>query len=97
LILQGANIPATEEAEKVLHDRGILNIPDFIANAGGVICASVEYHGGTETRAFEAISQKVIANTRDMLRRCRETGQLPRAAAMDLARERVLEAMSYGR
>jgi hypothetical protein len=30
-----------------------------------------------------------------MLHRCRETGQLPRAAAMDLARERVLEAMSY--
>ena len=95
LILQGANIPATEEAEQVLHDRGILNIPDFIANAGGVICAAVEYHGGTETGAFEAISQKVMANTREMLQRCRDTGQLPRVAAMDLARERVLEAMSY--
>ena len=31
-----------------MHTKGILNVPDFIANAGGVICASVEYHGGTQ-------------------------------------------------
>jgi glutamate dehydrogenase (NAD(P)+)/glutamate dehydrogenase (NADP+) len=95
LILQGANIPATEAAEKILHERNILNIPDFIANAGGVICAAVEYRGGTENNAFEAIAQKVMLNTRETLQRCAETGQLPRAAAMDLSRERVLEAMSY--
>ena len=37
LVAQGANIPATEEAEAMLHARGILVLPDFIANAGGVI------------------------------------------------------------
>ena len=95
LILQGANIPATLEAEKTLHDQKILNIPDFIANAGGVFCAEVEYSGGTEKGAFEAISEKVMLNTNEMLQRCSETGQFPRDAAMDLARQRVLEAMSY--
>ena len=47
LVPQGANIPFTAEAERILHKAGTLVLPDFIANAGGVICASVEYHGGT--------------------------------------------------
>ena len=34
LILQGANIPATEAAERLLHARGVLSVPDFVANAG---------------------------------------------------------------
>jgi len=55
LILQGANIPATAEAERALHERGVLVVPDFIANAGGVICAAVEYRGGTESDAFRRI------------------------------------------
>ena len=38
LVLEGANIPITPEAEAMLHDRGVLCIPDWIANAGGVIC-----------------------------------------------------------
>ena len=58
LILQGANIPATAEAEQILHERGVLNVPDFICNAGGVICAAVEYHGGSERDALEAIARK---------------------------------------
>ena len=42
VVAQGANIPCTAEAEKRLHAQGVLCLPDFIANAGGVICASVE-------------------------------------------------------
>ncbi len=71
LILQGANIPATADAERVLHERGVLNIPDFICNAGGVICASVEYHGGTERDALEDIREKISRNTREVLMRSR--------------------------
>jgi len=48
LMPQGANIPCTLEAERALHARGILVVPDFIANAGGVICAAMEYRGGTQ-------------------------------------------------
>lgn len=93
LILQGANIPATAEAESILFDRGVVNIPDFICNAGGVICASVEYHGGTEQTALESIHEKISRNTRDILVRSREQQTQPRMAAMEMARHRVEQAM----
>jgi glutamate dehydrogenase/leucine dehydrogenase len=95
LILQGANIPATPEAEIRLHQRGILNIPDFIANAGGVICASVEYHGGNEAQAFQDISEKIRRNTQEVFNRSRKEGIEPRKAAVDLGRERVRHAMTF--
>jgi len=95
LILQGANIPATAEAETVLHERGVLIIPDFIANAGGVICAAVEYHDGSESDAFEQIAEKIRRNTEAVLARSRDEKMEPRQAAVELARERVLQAMSY--
>ena len=68
---------------------------DFIANAGGVICASVEYHGGSESDAFEQIAQKIRHNSMAVLTRSREQRIEPRQAAVALARERVLEAMQY--
>lgn len=95
LILQGANIPATAEAEDILHERGVLVVPDFIANAGGVICAAVEYHGGTEAGAFETIAQRIRRNTKDVLTRSRDAGTSPRRAAVDLAAERVRAAVSF--
>jgi glutamate dehydrogenase (NAD(P)+)/glutamate dehydrogenase (NADP+) len=94
LILQGANIPATAEAEALLHERGVLIVPDFIANAGGVICAAVEYHGGTENDAFDQISSKIRRNTKEVLTRSRDDRIVPRQAALQLARERVLAAMA---
>lgn len=94
LILQGANIPATAEAEASLHRRKVLVMPDFIANAGGVICASVEYHGGSEGAVFETIAQKIRANTEAVLTRSRAEGIEPRRAAVDLAKERVKAAMA---
>lgn len=97
LILQGANIPITLEAEATLHRRGVLSVPDFIANAGGVICASVEYHGGNEAQAVRTIHDKVAANTRAVLMRARETQSRPRDAALSLAVERVDQAMSFRR
>ena len=93
LILQGANIPATADAEVILHQRGILNIPDFICNAGGVICAAVEYHEGTERDAFDDIQEKISRNTREVLTKSREDSEDLRTAAINLARQRVLAAM----
>lgn len=95
LVVQGANIPATEEAERWMHTHRILSLPDFIANAGGVICAAVEYHGGTQSQAFAAIEERIRANTRETLDRARAGGLLPREAATRLARARVEEAMRY--
>lgn len=95
LILQGANIPATEEAEAALHARGVLSVPDFIANAGGVICASVEYHGGSQAQAFTVIREKIMGNTEETLARAKADSISPRAAAQALARQRIERAMSF--
>lgn len=97
LILQGANIPITREAELALHARGVLSVPDFIANAGGVICASVEYHGGTQAAAFAVIREKIAVNTREVLERAKREAVTPREAAEAIATDRVLRAMSFRR
>ncbi len=94
LVAQGANIPVTEEAEAVLHARGVVSVPDFISNAGGVICAAVEYHGGTRSMAFQAIEERIRQNTELCLRDAGETGQPPRAAALAFAERRVRKAMA---
>jgi len=97
LIDPGANIGVTHEAEALLRERGVLCLPDFIANAGGVICAAVEYAGGTETQAIAAIEEKIRRNTAEVLDRA-ERGKLrPREAAEQMARERVAAAMRYTR
>ena len=97
LVLQGANIPFTEAAEDALHARGVLVVPDFIANAGGVICAAMEYHGATQTAAWSAIGEKIRANTKVVLDAAKTNGIVPRQAAVELATARVREAMSYRR
>jgi glutamate dehydrogenase/leucine dehydrogenase len=97
LVAQGANIPVTAAAEAALQARNILSIPDFIANAGGVICAAVEYHGGTQRQAFDTIEEKIRQNTQVVLEASRAEAILPRAAANDLARRRVEQAMAYRR
>jgi glutamate dehydrogenase (NAD(P)+) len=97
LVIQGANIPATEPAERWMHAHGILSVPDFIANAGGVICAAIEYHGGTQAQAFAAIEERIRANTRETLERARADGVPPRQAATRMATARVREAMGFRR
>jgi glutamate dehydrogenase (NAD(P)+) len=62
MVPEGANIPCTEEAEAALAAHGVLVLPDFIANAGDVICAAVEYRGGGEADAFAAIGEKIRGN-----------------------------------
>ncbi len=97
LVAQGANIPASPEAEQMLHDRGVLSIPDFVANAGGVICAAVEYRGGTERAALDEIDEKIRLNTRAVLEASAESGEPPRKAADRLADARIRRAMEYRR
>jgi glutamate dehydrogenase (NAD(P)+) len=97
LVIEGANIPVTEEAEARLHARGILSVPDFIANAGGVICAAVEYHGGTQKAAFETLEEKIRANTAEVLSLAARDGVLTRQAAVQMAGARVRRAMATRR
>ena len=97
LVIEGANIPITAEAERQLHERGVLCVPDFIANAGGVICAAMEYHGATEGAALQTIQEKLRRNTRLVLEDACRRGILPRQAAQELAEARVRKAMDLRR
>jgi glutamate dehydrogenase (NAD(P)+) len=97
LVVEGANIPITHDAERLLHERGVLCVPDFIANAGGVICAAMEYKGATESAALQTIQDKVQRNTRLVLSGAREQAVLPREAAVGLAETRVRKAMGFRR
>ncbi|MBR0683724.1 Glu/Leu/Phe/Val dehydrogenase [Roseomonas eburnea] len=97
ILAQGANIPCTAEAEAALHARGVLVLPDFIANAGGVICAAVEYHGGNEEDAIHTITTRIHANTEAVLEEAARAGTPPRAAALRLAERRVRAAMALRR
>jgi len=95
LVIQGANIPFTPAAEKYLHEKGVICVPDFIANAGGVICAAMEYRGASQATVFEAIAEKVRHNTRVVLEEAKTKNILPREAAMNLALQRVKKAMTF--
>jgi glutamate dehydrogenase (NAD(P)+) len=97
LVLQGANIPFTPGAEGALAARGVLVIPDFIANAGGVICAAMEVHGATRAAAFEAIATRLRENTEAVLAVAKRDSVLPREAALRLALGRVRKAMALRR
>jgi glutamate dehydrogenase (NAD(P)+) len=97
MVVEGANIPITEGAEKYLHEKGVLCIPDFIANSGGVICAAMEYQGKIESEALDVIEKKVRSNTHLILEEARIKKITPREAAMNLAVTRVEKAMSFKR
>lgn len=97
LVAQGANIPVTPEAEAMLHARGVLCLPDFVANAGGVLCAAVEYRGGTEAMAFRTIEERLRTNVTALLEEAAGRGVPPREAALRLAEARVRTAMGYRR
>ena len=89
LIVEGSNIPMTHETEEVLHKKGVLVIPDFVANAGGVISSYVEHIGGTVDEMWEMVEQKIVANTKVVLSRVTEE-KCPRCVADVLAEERIV-------
>jgi glutamate dehydrogenase (NAD(P)+) len=97
LVLEGANIPVTSEAEATLHDRGVLCLPDWVVNAGGVICASAEYAGEGRARAFDLIAQTIRDNTAAVIELSQAQSELPRVVAEKLAAASLREAMSFRR
>ena len=99
LVVEGANLPTTEPARQLLHQRGVVVVPDFIANAGGIVAAAHSTDARYSpfvvepTTIFPMISDKLRANTARVLRDSVARGVTPRQAAMDLAQARVLDAM----
>ncbi len=97
VVLEGANIPVTAEAEAQLAARGVLCVPDVVANAGGVICAAAEYCGAGHTEAFAEIEEKIRDTTAELLDRMRPGTLTPRAAAGQMAQERLRQALALRR
>lgn len=97
VVLEGANIPVTAEAEAELGARGVLCVPDVVANAGGVICGAAEYRGAGHIEAFAEIEEKIRDTTRELLERTRHGTLTPRAAAEQMARQRLGQALALRR
>lgn len=101
VIVEAANIPTLPSADEYLIKNGILIIPDFLANAGGVIGSFVEYQGRTEKEAFELIRYKITKNIRQVLvEALMQTGSVqdpeivnPRKVAIELSQQVVYRAM----
>jgi len=62
-------------------------VPDFVANAGGVLLAVVATMGGGEKEAFAVTEQRVVANTERALAEARAREVSPIQAATAMARE----------
>jgi len=52
-LIEAANGPTTLEADAILHDRGIVVIPDIVANAGGVIVSYFEWAQDAQRFSWE--------------------------------------------
>lgn len=91
LIVEGSNIPMSEETERILYKKGVLVIPDIIANAGGVISSYVEYKGGTEKEMFKLVEEKITKNVKHILELSKKEKTDTRDAALKIAKKGVLE------
>jgi glutamate dehydrogenase/leucine dehydrogenase len=89
IIVEAANIPTTPENEEVLHRRGALVVPDYVANAGGVISSYAEYMKYDVKQMFKLVEEMIRRNVKLVLDKAEETGKKPRDAAFEIAKERV--------
>ncbi|MEK7578645.1 MAG: Glu/Leu/Phe/Val dehydrogenase [Patescibacteria group bacterium] len=92
IIVEGANIPMREEIERELFNRGILIVPDFVANAGGVISSYAEYRGYNPKKMFDLVEQKVRNSARLILEQSIKLNKNPRELAVSIAKEKVKAA-----
>ena len=88
IVCPGANSPVTSEAESVLAERGVLSVPDFVANCGGVLGGTMEFAsvGGEQIEAF--IDRHIGARIAFVLDEAARRGVSPREIAAPIALRR---------
>lgn len=98
LVVEAANGPTTPAAESVLRERGILVVPDVLANAGGVTASYFEWVQGRQRSAWEDLElQERLARTmRTAALRVMDAADQAdtdlRTAALSIAIQRVAQA-----
>ncbi|HHT9133527.1 MAG TPA: Glu/Leu/Phe/Val family dehydrogenase [Candidatus Avalokitesvara rifleensis] len=93
IVIEASNIPMKPDMERVLFRRGVLVVPDFVANAGGVISSYAEYRGYNPKQMFRTVETKLRNNVRLVLEVSRQKGLMPRDVALEIAEKRVRKAM----
>jgi len=98
LIVEGANGPTTPEADKIIQERGIFVIPDFLANAGGVTCSYFEQvqcnmnYFWTKDEVLSKLDTKMTEAYLQVSALARERKVYMRDAAYMIAIQRVADA-----
>ena len=99
LIVEGANGPTTPEADRIFNQRGIIVIPDIIANAGGVTVSYFEWvqdrkgYFWKESEVNDRLADVMYTNF-SLIHEISATRRIPlRTAAYMLAIDRVAKAM----
>jgi len=90
IIAGGANNQLEDEKkhDKRLFDKGILYVPDFVLNAGGLINASIELEGYNEKRAYKEV-ENIYNRSYDILKLSKSKQIPPQQLAISLAKERI--------
>jgi glutamate dehydrogenase (NAD(P)+) len=92
LVVEAANIPTTEEAQRQLHERGVVVIPDYVANSGAnswwwwTIAGDL---GPDAAQSFEKVSGAMRDTVRRLLELADAEHILPREAAARIAEENL--------
>lgn len=89
IISPGANNPITPDAERILFERGVLCLPDFVTNCGGVLGGALEFASIRQEQIAAFIDRRVGARIQWLLDTASHTRVLPRAVAESFACERI--------
>ncbi len=96
LIVEGANGPTTFNADQVLDERGVMVVPDILANAGGVTVSYFEWdqdrmgYFWTEESVNSRLEQTMVNAFDEVVAKSKEHGVSLRTASYILAIERVV-------